>query len=43
MPMALERLILRSLAKRPGDRPTMHDVAVALDALADDRGIRRAG
>ena len=48
MPIALERLILRSLAKRPADRPSMHEVAVALGALADgvaDDGIaeRRAG
>ncbi|HEX3758325.1 MAG TPA: serine/threonine-protein kinase [Kofleriaceae bacterium] len=35
MPIELERLILRSLAKRPADRPTMQDVAVALDELAD--------
>jgi serine/threonine-protein kinase len=48
MPIALERLILRSLAKRPADRPSMHEVAVALGALADgvadDRiAERRAG
>lgn len=35
MPIALDRLILRSLAKRPADRPTMHEVAVTLGALAD--------
>jgi len=34
MPIELERLILRSLAKRPADRPSMHDVAAALDELA---------
>ena len=38
MPIDLERLILRSLAKRPADRPAMHEVAVALDALADAAG-----
>jgi hypothetical protein len=43
MPIELERVILRSLAKRPGDRPTMHEVAVRLDALADARPVRRAG
>src|ERR1051325_8941783 len=43
MPIELERVILRSLAKRPGDRPTMHEVAVRLDALADARPARRAG
>jgi serine/threonine-protein kinase len=44
MPIELERLILRSLAKRPDDRPAMHEIAVALGALADD-GVaqRRAG
>lgn len=35
MPIDLERLILRSLAKRPDDRPAMHEVAVALGQLAD--------
>lgn len=41
MPIELERLILRSLAKCPDDRPAMHEVAVALGALAD-RGAERA-
>jgi serine/threonine-protein kinase len=36
MPIELERLILRSLAKRAADRPAMHDVADVLGALADD-------
>ena len=35
MPIELERLILRSLAKNPADRPAMHDVAVELGGLAD--------
>jgi serine/threonine-protein kinase len=35
MPMALERLILRSLAKDPAHRPTMADVAVELATLVD--------
>jgi serine/threonine-protein kinase len=38
MPIALERLILRSLSKRAVDRPTMHEVAIALAALADAEG-----
>jgi serine/threonine protein kinase len=37
MPMELERLILWSLAKNPAHRPAMHDVALALGVLADDR------
>jgi eukaryotic-like serine/threonine-protein kinase len=41
MPMALERLILCSLAKRPADRPAMHDVALALGELADHRAAPR--
>jgi eukaryotic-like serine/threonine-protein kinase len=35
MPGALERLILRSLAKHPTDRPLMRDVARELTLLAD--------
>jgi len=35
MPIGLERLILRSLAKDPAHRPAMRDVAVELAALAD--------
>jgi serine/threonine-protein kinase len=41
MPIELERVILRSLAKRPGDRPAMHEVAVMLGALADDHAAQR--
>ena len=40
MPIELERLILRSLAKRAADRPAMHEVAAVLDGLADSQ---RAG
>jgi len=36
MPIGLERLILRSLAKDPALRPAMRDVATALGALADE-------
>jgi len=36
MPFGLERLILRSLAKDPAHRPTMHDVALDLAELSDD-------
>ena len=43
MPIELERLILRSLAKRPEDRPAMHEVAVALGELTDEGAERRAG
>jgi eukaryotic-like serine/threonine-protein kinase len=43
MPIELERLILRSLAKHPADRPAMHDVAAALGELADQVAERRAG
>jgi hypothetical protein len=43
MPIALERLILRSLAKRPEHRPAMPEVAVALGALAGEGAARRAG
>jgi serine/threonine-protein kinase len=43
MPIDLERLILRSLAKRPADRPAMHEVAAALGELADRVAERRAG
>jgi serine/threonine-protein kinase len=44
MPIELERLILRSLAKRAVDRPAMHEVATELGALADDGvALRRAG
>jgi serine/threonine-protein kinase len=35
MPIALERLILRSLAKDASDRPAMRDVAIELGGLAD--------
>jgi len=35
MPIELERLILRSLAKRASDRPTMREVALQLGELAD--------
>lgn len=41
MPIELERLILRSLAKRPADRPAMHEVALELGALADDHAAQR--
>jgi serine/threonine-protein kinase len=43
MPMALERLILRSLAKDPAHRPAMRDVAIELAALVDQGGARAAG
>ena len=45
MPMALERLILRALAKEQGARPTMHDLAAELVELADGftPALRRAG
>jgi serine/threonine-protein kinase len=36
MPIALERLILRSLGKHPADRPAMRDVAAELAALTDE-------
>jgi serine/threonine protein kinase len=36
MPPALERLILRALAKDPACRPTMAEIAYRLAALADD-------
>jgi serine/threonine-protein kinase len=35
MPLELERLILRALAKEAEDRPTMAELAAALTALAD--------
>jgi serine/threonine protein kinase len=35
MPMELERLILRALAKEPDARPTMHEMACALSELLD--------
>ncbi len=35
MPLELERLILRALAKAPEDRPSMAELALALAALAD--------
>jgi serine/threonine protein kinase len=35
MPMALERIILRALAKDAADRPTMHEVATELGDLMD--------
>ena len=35
LPMELERLILRALAKHPGDRPTMAELADQLGELAD--------
>jgi serine/threonine protein kinase len=37
MPIELERLILRSLAKDPALRPAMREVAAALSAMADDQ------
>jgi serine/threonine protein kinase len=40
MPIELERLILRSLAKDPELRPTMRDVAIDLAELADRRSGR---
>jgi len=40
MPPVLERLILRSLAKHPTDRPTMREVAIVLAGLADDAAPR---
>jgi hypothetical protein len=44
MPIELERLILRSLAKAPADRPAMRDVAAELGALADaEVELRAAG
>jgi serine/threonine-protein kinase len=44
MPLALDRLILRSLAKQADDRPTMHEVAIELASLADAaRGAPGAG
>lgn len=43
MPIELERLILRALAKRPADRPTMHEMAVVLGAIGDGLAARRAG
>jgi serine/threonine protein kinase len=43
MPIELERLILRSLAKEPAHRPAMREVATLLGALADaDRLASRA-
>lgn len=42
MPIELERLILRSLAKAPADRPAMRDVAAELGGLADEGVERRA-
>jgi eukaryotic-like serine/threonine-protein kinase len=42
MPIELERLILRSLAKNPADRPAMRDVAIELGGLADQSDERRA-
>jgi serine/threonine-protein kinase len=35
MPIQLERIILRALAKDAADRPTMHELATELAALAD--------
>lgn len=35
IPLALERLILRALAKQPADRPSMSELARELTALAD--------
>ena len=45
IPIALERLILRALAKDPADRPTMVELAGALTALADESALelRAAG
>ncbi|HEY4238532.1 MAG TPA: serine/threonine-protein kinase [Kofleriaceae bacterium] len=42
MPMALERLIVRALAKAPADRPTMGELAVALSTLADATDLAQA-
>jgi serine/threonine protein kinase len=35
VPAALDRLILRALAKDPADRPTMMQLAIELADLAD--------
>jgi len=35
MPIELERVILRALAKDPAARPTMHEIALALAELSD--------
>jgi len=46
MPIELERIILRALAKDPDARPTMHDIAIALSELVDQCTpveLRRAG
>lgn len=46
MPIELERIILRALAKDPAVRPTMHALAVELSALLDawaPHAVRRAG
>lgn len=47
MPMQLERLILRALAKEPAHRPAMAELALELAALADamapQRDLRAAG
>jgi hypothetical protein len=36
IPLALERLILRALAKQAANRPTMADMARELSALSSD-------
>ena len=46
MPLELERIILRALAKDPASRPAMHEVALALSELVDHCRpieLRRAG
>jgi serine/threonine protein kinase len=46
MPIELERIILRALAKDPAARPTMHEVALDLSELVDLHApiaLRRAG
>ncbi|MEO8701034.1 MAG: serine/threonine-protein kinase [Kofleriaceae bacterium] len=47
LPMELERIILRALVKDPAQRPTMHELAADLAALADASTavveLRRAG
>jgi serine/threonine-protein kinase len=43
MSMDLERLILRCLAKQPGERPTMQEIARDLAAMAYEPELRAAG
>lgn len=42
LPIALERLILWALAKRPGDRPAMREMAAQLAALTEAAPLRAA-